>query len=91
MLDRLAFGYRRKLPLVLQTEAAECGLACVCMVAGYHGGGADLAALRRHGPCALHRMSFAPCAQVELSLGVTDAAESAELLFEPTPLAEPRP
>ena len=47
MLDRLAFGYRRKLPLVLQTEAAECGLACVCMVAGYHGGGADLAALRR--------------------------------------------
>lgn len=25
-----------------------------------------LAALRRHGPCAVHRMSFTPCAQIEL-------------------------
>ena len=25
-----------------------------------------LAALRQHGPCGIHRMSFAPCAQIEL-------------------------
>ena len=34
-------------PIILQTEAAECGLACLAMVAGHHGRVTDLAALRR--------------------------------------------
>ncbi len=38
---------RRRLPVVLQTEAAECGLACLAMVAGHHGLATDLPALRR--------------------------------------------
>src|SRR5690606_20668096 len=46
-LDALAVGFRRRLPLVLQTEAAECGLACLAMIAGYHGRHVDLAVLRR--------------------------------------------
>ena len=37
ILDDLNLGFGRKLPLVLQTEAAECGLACLAMVASYHG------------------------------------------------------
>lgn len=47
MLDRLNLGWRRKLPLTLQTEAAECGLACLAMIASYYGSHADLAELRR--------------------------------------------
>ncbi len=43
----LAFGGRRRLPLFLQTEAAECGLASLGMVACYHGHRTDLAAMRR--------------------------------------------
>lgn len=46
-LDHLSFGLRRKLPLILQTEATECGLACLAMVAGFHGLRTDLATLRR--------------------------------------------
>ena len=42
----LRFG-RQRVPLVLQTEAAECGLACLAMVAGYHGAVTDLQSLRR--------------------------------------------
>lgn len=38
---------KRRLPLVLQTEVAECGLACLAMVAGYHGSQLDMATLRR--------------------------------------------
>ena len=34
MLD---FALTRRTPVILQTEAAECGLACLAMVAGYHG------------------------------------------------------
>ena len=37
-------------PLVLQAEAAECGLACLAMVAGHHGHDVDLATLRARHP-----------------------------------------
>ena len=43
---RLGFGGRR-LPMILQTEAAECGLACLAMVAAQHGMRSDLPTLRR--------------------------------------------
>ncbi|ARL38807.1 peptidase domain-containing ABC transporter [Burkholderia pseudomallei] len=45
-LDRLSFGVGSKLPMVLQTEATECGLACLAMIAGNHGHHVDLATLR---------------------------------------------
>jgi len=45
--DGLSFGWGRRLPMVLQTEAAECGLACISMLAGYFGYPVDAAALRR--------------------------------------------
>lgn len=38
---------RRSVKLVRQTEAAECGLACLAMVANHHGLDVDLATLRR--------------------------------------------
>jgi ATP-binding cassette, subfamily B, bacterial CvaB/MchF/RaxB len=43
----LNFGWGRRLPMVLQAEAAECGLACLSMISGYHGQHADPTALRR--------------------------------------------
>ena len=46
MLDGLRFGARR-LPMILQTEAAECGLACLAMVASRHGLQSDLPTLRQ--------------------------------------------
>ena len=47
--NRLSFGLGRSLPVILQTEAAECGLACLAMVLNQHGVVTDLAALRtRH-------------------------------------------
>ena len=47
VLDELNLGFSKKLPLILQTEAAECGLACLAMVAGYHGFQTNLPNLRR--------------------------------------------
>ncbi|HGH7114192.1 cysteine peptidase family C39 domain-containing protein, partial [Neisseria meningitidis] len=41
-LSRLSFGFLRRLPVVLQTEAAECGLACLVSVLGFHGFYTDL-------------------------------------------------
>jgi ATP-binding cassette subfamily B protein RaxB len=45
--SQLRFGSARRLPMFLQTEAAECGLASLAMVACFHGHRVDLAALRR--------------------------------------------
>lgn len=47
--SRLQFSFwrRNQLPVILQTEAAECGLACLCMVASYFGHRLDLVSLRR--------------------------------------------
>ena len=50
LLDKLDFGWRRRVPVVLQTEAAECGLACLAMLLHHFGTSTDLATLRgRHG------------------------------------------
>src|ERR1043166_8180771 len=46
-LNRLNLGWRRQLPMVLQTEASECGLASLAMIAQYFGYAADLPTLRR--------------------------------------------
>lgn len=47
VLDLLNFGGARRTPVIRQSEASECGLACLAMVAGYHGLEADLLAFRR--------------------------------------------
>src|SRR5215213_6730183 len=48
--DRLKLGLSSRLSLVLQTEASECGLACIAMLAQYHGLPTSLVDLRRaHG------------------------------------------
>ena len=46
-LAGLDFRGERRLPLFLQTEAAECGLASLAMIASFHGHRVDLAGLRR--------------------------------------------
>jgi len=46
-LPQWRFWQRRAVPLILQTETAECGLACLCMVASYWGHRIDLAGIRQ--------------------------------------------
>ncbi len=49
----LKFLNANKLPVILQTEAAECGLASLAMIANYHGHKIDLNSLRQHHPISL--------------------------------------
>lgn len=43
----LGFWERQRLPVLLQTESAECGLACLAMVASHFGHHIDLPGMRR--------------------------------------------
>ncbi len=46
-LDRLAISWGSRLPMIMQTEAAECGVACLAMLVGYHGEPSEITELRR--------------------------------------------
>jgi len=47
LADKLVLFGRPRLPIILQSEAAECGLACLAMVATFHGHEIDLVSIRR--------------------------------------------
>ena len=47
LAQRISRGFFSTTPVVLQTEAAECGLACLAMVAAHHGHRTNLPALRQ--------------------------------------------
>ena len=65
----LQFGWTRKLPMLLQTEAAECGLASLAMVASYHGHDVDLAGLRRRFSTSLKGATLARVMEMAGKLG----------------------
>jgi ATP-binding cassette subfamily B protein RaxB len=45
--DGLALGWGARLPMVMQAEAAECGIACLAMVLGYYGQSLGITELRQ--------------------------------------------
>ncbi len=49
---------RKAVPDIRQSEAAECGLACLAMVLGYHGHDVDLGTLRRRHATSLNGMTM---------------------------------
>jgi ATP-binding cassette subfamily B protein RaxB len=64
----LHLGRRGTLPMIHQAEAAECGLACLAMVCGYHGHRIDLGTLRRRHPISLNGVTLRGLIQVASSL-----------------------
>ena len=75
----LNFTGRRQLPVVTQTEAAECGLACLAMVASYHGHKTDLNALRRRFPVSLKGVTLRGLIQLAAQLHLACRAVRFEL------------
>ena len=52
-LELLEFSGKRRTALIMQTEIAECGLACIAMVSSYYGHKLDVSSLRK-----VHATSF---------------------------------
>ncbi|WP_243042860.1 peptidase domain-containing ABC transporter [Dyella sedimenti] len=70
-LAALRFGWSRHLPVMLQTEATECGLACLAMLASYHGHDVDLAGLRRRFASSLKGITLTRLIAMAGQLGFT--------------------
>lgn len=65
---------RRRIRLVRQTEAAECGLAALAMVANYHGYDSDLGTLRRRFQPSLRGATLKSLIAIADQLGLTPRA-----------------
>lgn len=48
ILENIKFNSKHKLPIILQTESSECGLACIAMISGYYGYHINLFELRKN-------------------------------------------
>lgn len=70
MQGLLNFTGRAFLPLIRQTEAAECGLACLAMVASYHGYRTDMNSLRRRYPVSLKGVTLRDLMEIAAHLGL---------------------
>src|ERR687883_223146 len=70
-LEGLNFGWARRLPMVLQIEAAECGLACLSMLATYYGYPIEPAELRRRFGLSLKGATLKELMRVADQLGLT--------------------
>jgi ATP-binding cassette subfamily B protein RaxB len=70
----LDFHGQPRLPAIRQAEAAECGLACLAMVASYHGHELDLNALRRRFPISLKGVTLKDLIQMAARLGLAGRA-----------------
>ena len=68
VLAALHFGGGARTPQILQTEAAECGLACLAMIAGFHGHAVDLATLRSRHPISAKGAGLAQLMEVAAQL-----------------------
>jgi ATP-binding cassette subfamily B protein RaxB len=68
-----------RLPLILQTEVAECGLACLAMIASHHGLRTDLATLRGRFSVSINGTSLTTLTDYADRLKLSTRAVSLEL------------
>ena len=78
-VDLLEPGGLRRVPVVHQSEAGECGLACLAMVAGYHGLKTDMPVLRRRFSLSLKGTTLKAMMQVAEQIGFTARPLRAEI------------
>ena len=72
--------FGRRVPVILQSEAPECGIACLAMVASYHGHLTDLSAMRLRLSPSLKGITLKNVSQVAESMGL--AARGVQIPLE---------
>ena len=76
LFDRIT---QHRLPVVIQSEAAECGLACLAMIAGYYGLEIDLNSLRRRINISLRGVTLYDLVKHASNLGLSSRPVRVEI------------
>jgi ATP-binding cassette subfamily B protein RaxB len=74
------FSFRKiRVPVILQTEFAECGLASLAMVAGHYGYQTDLTSLRKKHSISSHGTTLKELINIASQLNLTSRALSLDM------------
>lgn len=76
---RFDLGGSRRVPIELQSETAECGLACLAMVANFHGLNSDLLSLRGKYAPTLRGINLSSLISIANDLGLLSRALRLEM------------
>ncbi|EET8110164.1 peptidase domain-containing ABC transporter [Escherichia coli] len=79
IINQLDMCWRRRVPVIHQTETAECGLACLAMICGHFGKNIDLISLRRKFNLSARGANLAGINGIAEQLGMVTRALSLEL------------
>ncbi|EHI8843067.1 peptidase domain-containing ABC transporter [Escherichia coli] len=79
IINLLDLRWQRRVPVIHQTETAECGLACLAMICGHFGKNIDLIYLRRKFNLSARRATLAGINGIAEQLGMATRALSLEL------------
>lgn len=80
-LEEICFNNKKKVPIIVAAEAAECGLACLAMVANYYGHAVDLGSLRQRFPVSIRGMTLRILMTMADQLSLSSRALSLELEY----------
>ncbi|HGD8984406.1 TPA: colicin V export peptidase/ABC transporter CvaB [Escherichia coli] len=79
IINLLDLRWQRRIPVIHQTETAECGLACLAMICGHFGKNIDLIYLRRKFNLSARGATLAGINGIAEQLGMATRALSLEL------------
>jgi len=79
LFTRFDLSLRNRVPLIHQTESAECGLACLSMISGFYGKNADLHTLRHRFQISSRGTKLSGLISIAEQLGLSTRALSLEI------------
>ena len=79
LLDQIQISGGRRVPIIEAAEAAECGLACLAMIASYHGHNVDLSGLRQRMSVSLQGITLRALMTMADQLSLSPRALKVEL------------
>lgn len=78
-LPFLSLSGFRELPVIRQSTATECGLACVAMIASYHGHNNDISELRRRFPISMRGVTLKDIMTISEQMNLSSRAIRCEV------------
>lgn len=77
--SKLRFNWTRKIPIVMQSEAGECGIACLTMIANYYGNHLLLRQMRNLLPASQQGLNLQQIIHYAHTIGLSSRALKLEL------------
>lgn len=79
IVKELSLDSKKNVPVILQSEASECGLACLAMIVNYYGYKIDLLILRKKFPISLKGLTLKNLIQISTNMNMVSRPVKVDL------------